>query len=891
MANDYSSIYNIKDFILNDISPKYYNIKDISLLNSGLYGMINDISSTIAEDTMRVTSRYISEQIPGQAKMPEFIYAHAANYGVTDVFATCATCQAVLFIKEQDVLNHGIIDGRYTEYTIDSDLVVYIDNVPFSLPSDIKIRSNFYGGRYNHRCYWATNMRNSLVKGDLPYIKCARTKITNGNVNYIALNVTLYQYMRQRTSENIITNTTLNIPYFDIPFENSICNFEVMYKPPNGSVVQLNKILSNSAPTTSPFIYYALQGDNTLRLSFSNDDRYFTPEYNASLEIFMYETIGSKGSFPLYEGDNIFVAPKSEDSSISYNNEIPLFASMMTASVGGKDAYTLEEINMLTVQKQVTVDSITTENDLMLYLNTYTSLYGTATKPIKIRDDFVDRIYSCYVRLSDDNNIYPTNNLNIDLTLDKLGEEYDPSESKIVIPAGVRLGYLGDSIDYLQLLNDDDPHQDMEYTTVGLTVIDKEETTIASYMNSIDKNIMLSYTYVNDDSLFQFIAKYLNVKRDAALGDNTYTFNLAIASTDLTVDTTSNVSNDLQDDYSGSENFEPTNDDEEFSLNIDNIKVFMFIGTNEGHYIEMTKVADDDSDIDNATVFTCKLSTDDIMAKSNIKLYGLKYCINHQLQECYTAMENPPIKFLVFYDEGNKPGHEYSELIPDSANYTLCNILSSNNNDLYFAYPLNLIRPTLEFKPSLGNGQYNFFIRIHDMPVIGRDFLLNEDNLEPFLARLNHQHDFLDNLLITSNFAIYMRFFNTYGRSRIFTITNGQLLNKVNCSLSLGIHFNNGVVVEDYINEIKLTIKDYVESVNYLENSTGINTIKLSLLSKKIHDTYSTIVDYIVMGSINGYDSNVQSIIMDKDLSAKENLGLIPEFLTIDVNDINITIL
>ena len=49
-------------------------------------------------------------------------------------------------------------------------------------------------------------------------------------------------------------------------------------------------------------------------------------------------------------------------------------------------------------------------------------------------------------------------------------------------------------------------------------------------------------------------------------------------------------------------------------------------------------------------------------------------------------------------------------------------------------------------------------------------------------------------------------------------------------------------------------------------------------------------IDYIVMGSINGYGTDTQTIIMDKDLNAKENLHLLPEFLTIDIKDIEITV-
>ena len=883
MANDYTSIYNIKDFILNGITPKYFNTQDISLANTGLYGMISDISATVAEDTMKVASRYITELIPGQSKLPDFIYANAANYGISDIFATCSKCKATLFIKEKDVLQHGVQDGRYTEYTIDSDLIVYIDGVPFSIPADIKIRSNYYNGKYNHRCYWDSSLKNSAVIDELPYIKCAKTHVANEKEVYIAMAVTLYQYVRKHTTEPIISNTTLNIPYVDVSFEDALCNIEAVYTSNDGVSTQLTKLLTRSAPITTPFIYYAMNGEASVRLSFSNDDRYFIPEYDSELDIYMYETLGDKGNFPIYNGENIYVSPKSDNPDLAYNNDIPIYCAMTSDANMGKNAYTLDEIKTLTAQYQITVNSITTDNDLDVYFGSYTSLYDTRAKFIKIRDDFANRIYSCYTRLKDSDNIYPTNTVDLSITLDKLDTPYDSSENKIKIPAGTRIGYLGDSINDCEVLSDEEPQREIEYATIGLSVIDKAQTTVALYMNSVNKTVSLSYSYVNDDSLFQFIAKSLTVERNALIGDNTYTFTLVIASTDLTAVTTG----DDEDEYAGDE--EVPTEQGDMELNIDKLKVFIYIETNGGHYLELEYVPGEETENTVGYTFRGCMTTDDTMNSSNIKLSGLTYCPNQHVQDCYTAMQDPPIKILVAYDEGMNPGHDYTNLIPKIETFTLCNIFECKEGELYFAYPMELIRPVLEFKPT--EGEYSFYMSILDMPVVGKDFLLSDNHLQEFLKRLNSQHEFLQNLNIISNYAVIMRFFNTYGRSRIFTVTNGGLLNRVNCNISLSIKFFNGVEIEDYLPDIKRVIKEYIESVNYLSNSTGVNDIKLSVLSKTIHEEFSTQIDYIVMGSINGYSTDIQTIIMDKDLNAKENLDLLPEFLTIDIKDIEITVL
>ena len=50
MARDYSSIYNIEEFIINEIAPLYFNVEDVSLNRVGLLGMITDISGSVIED-------------------------------------------------------------------------------------------------------------------------------------------------------------------------------------------------------------------------------------------------------------------------------------------------------------------------------------------------------------------------------------------------------------------------------------------------------------------------------------------------------------------------------------------------------------------------------------------------------------------------------------------------------------------------------------------------------------------------------------------------------------------------------------------------------------------------------------------------------------------------
>ena len=891
-TRDYSSIYDIQNLILNQIAPNCFDIDKVSLMNTGLYGLITGTMSTVIEDNMRTTSRYITEMIRGQSRLPQFIYANASNYGITDTFAKCARCSALLFIKESDILNKGTKSGRYSYYTIDSDMVVYVEDIPFSVPYNIKIRSTYYNGQYNHHCFYDKTFNNDAAdKEPLPYIKSAKTRISGGNETYLALNVTLYQYNRRKVSENIIMNSTLNIAYIDVPFNDKLCNIEVLYGTNDDNKKQLIKLVKNAPPVVKPFIYHELLDEQTLRLSFSNDDRYFTPDFNSEVDIYLYESNGKDGNFQQYTGDDVYVVSKSEDPTLAYNNEVAMYCSIVGDSGGGRDSYSLEDIRIMTDERQITVNSITTDNDLDQYFKThYTPMYNTYAKTIKIRDDVVDRIFSIYTRLIDeDNNIYPTNMVNLEIRLND-SSNISKTDDKIVLKSGTRIGYKDDTtLDECVILSDDIEKQEIEYTTIGLMVVDKSPSSVAFYMNSISKSVILDYTYVNDDSMYQFIVKNLSIERNAALNQDSYLIRALIIPTDLSV--VNDAIEESPDDYTGDMFAENDDTDaeevDENVFNISKISLYIYIKTNSGHYIKLDYNADE-SGPDNGYIFQCEIRTNDIMSGHNIELFGLTSCETQTVSECFTAMKNPPMKFLLFYDEkDSSPLHDYMDIIPETNGLTLCNIYEPQENELYFAYPLNLIQPVVEFYPdSTPDG---FKIEISGTPVVGRDFILKDGNLSKLLSRINSQHEFLQDTMITSNYSIHMKFYNTYGRSRIFTVTNGGLLNHVNTKIDLTIAINDGVEPSECIDDIKLTIKEYIEGINNVGTS-GTNNIKVSSLINILTTKFSNEINYIIFNSINGYSSDIQTITMEYDLSESKNLDRIPEFLTLSVDDISITI-
>ena len=1079
---DYTTIAGVKDFVANDIAPKYFpDISLMSKLNVGLFGMVVDVESTGLFDTMQVASRYITEIIPGKSQLPEFIYAQANNFGITNLFSKCAHCEGMIMVKEEDILKHGTLNSSgISEYVISSDSVIYIDEVPFSIPYDIRIRSINIDGAYNHHCVYDQSVKNSIIDSILPYAQCVKTHVANENQTYLAITVDLYQYLKVNQEENITTNNLLNIPFIDVPYSDQLCNFEAFYKGPTDTdYVQLTKLLETSPAMSQPFLYYKLVDEDNYRVSFANDDRYFVPEYNSELKIVTFQTLGKDGNFNTYTGDNVYVS--------SADPNVPLHCVMTSSSQGGDNALTLEEVRRLTWEKQLTVNSYTTDSDLNTYFSlTETPSGSTKSYFIKIRDDFTTRIIACYTRLRDEMNIFPTNTLDAIINVSDIDDNYS-SDFKFIVNAGARFiyeSYNGQQIiadtaistpvssmsdGYLTIKTDDDiidvsvpsivirddvvdvilsiseaekipdkvvvdtgcratsynialsgvndvitqsvkiklyigkdlndvklwykekefdyesynrftgyiifyttdmgqfsivnrvlsnteckivpanaeaPEDGIEYTNVALMSLrTSPANTISYYMNSIDKNVIVTYDYLNNDAIHQFIVKSLNVKRNAVAGETSYKFTMVLLPSDLTISTQIDDSTGL--DATGRA-FSIINDDDKVTaeFNPTAIKTFIYIprSNSNAHYQEL--VYDPEASSSNGYVFTGSLETDDMVDDSNIQLINVPHTGATLSSFCPVSMENPNIQFMVFYDEGRPVTNGYENILPNVNGMRICNYYRAREGDLYFAYPMSLMESTLSYREivrpddceefdnsreySVGDkvyiisddgselryecldaGRYDYLDENHwkpivtysfyvkNVPLFGREFLLDEFNMSEALDRLTTHYNRLQDILVdmTANFSIALRFFNTYGHSSIFEISNGlgdsETLNRTNCDIWLSIKFFDNSNYMSVLENVKYTIKTYIESISDTDDTTpsSINKVNMSNLIKKLHDTYPSEIDYIIFNSFNGYDSSYQNIDMVVDLTLPENSRCIPEFLTLSMEDIKITIL
>ena len=874
MSKNYTSVYNIKEFLMKQLAPKYWDMNNINHLNVGLLGYTTEMMSTMTDDVSNMVTNYMKEIFPNRAIIPESLYNYASLFQMEDLFAVPAQLDTIIFLLEDEIMKYGTVNDNQIEFTLDALTKVMIEKKQFMLDYDIKIICKNVRGQNIYSAIYDTTFRNDLSGIKNPFVKCKTFTIERKN--YIGLFVTLRQVDVREADETIINNDKINMPVIDVRFENQLANFEVFYRPPGArDYTQLKKRLINSPPIKDEFCYYKFKNDNEIEISFTSKDFYFKPSFNSEILVRYYTTTGEDGNFEQYTGEDIRVIPRS--NRFQYNNNIISFAMVQSASINGKNKMSLDELRPLIVEKFSTVASYTTENDLKLYFSGLRQ-NNVNVSFIKKRDDVFERMFGAYILLTDTKgDCVHTNTLIYNANKTDFDIEYEQSDRWILKP-GHLFKYADKSLDKVVMIPDktvnSEDVQDLEsdsfvFANPFLMAISKRPGSVGYYINSCNSTHTLDYTYLNMETSLQFICNNVYVKRNSLLGENEYTvtvrllpstaFNKEVAIINNTIKVIGVIKDNGVDSCY-------------FNLNYNSYD-------SDGSYFE----------------FVGKIKTDDYITNTNkMRAMNIKDIRTGEALVKTIPMNQCNISILVFTNvEGEEHMEHQYEHLEMFRNFNLSNVFSLDDvdNRINFISPIGVIRSRLKFLP--GETKETFTMDISSTPFVRASYLSKEDSIFYLLDNIRTQHHNLVTIkeLITNNYSIDLKFYNTYGRSRTFTIGEQKdLLNELNVKLRLQLAPTPGADSTTLAKDVKITIKNYIETVN----ETGTNGIYISNLIQVLENQHPEI-RYLKFERINNYPTTVQVIesipITDTFYSPEQKRDFVPEYMNISLDDITINII
>lgn len=537
----YTSSAEVQDFMINNIATNYFDFENVNNYRTGLFGYINEVIAQITMDTHNAINIARREFYPVTAENPRSFYKMAALQKIGLPLVTPGQCKAVLILDQNEIIGNSTYKNGVYTCVIDKTVSIMADKIPFSLLYPIIIVSNETGTGWNHTIHYDKSNTNDLDKQKTSYYISHRT-INQDGKRYLLLSVVLYQCQVETKPEMITTDGLVETVSIMFEFEGDLAGFEVFYveEPGESSPVQLVKLIEGQAMVSAPFCYYRLLNSNQIELTFPNNI-YFTPELNSEIHCDIYTSLGKTGEFPSFKGD---LSCMMQSDDYPYNNNMT-----MLGKIDGKCHLAVSIPSMDTYKETIkaayaTNNTITTSNDLQTLFDQNSRNYNKIVFRKKRHDAF-DRLYGAYVLLRDvESNVIPTNTLTLKLALRDF-DSYNDISTKAIIRPGRLFEYDPDSytleiytgkpVDDLVFTDDlteyDDSSERFIYTNPFLIMCTMEPNLIGYYINSINMISSVDYSYMNDNSVTQFIGNNFKIERNAIIGEDYYKLSIQISPT------------------------------------------------------------------------------------------------------------------------------------------------------------------------------------------------------------------------------------------------------------------------------------------------------------------------------------------------------------------------
>lgn len=434
---------------LEEIAPNYFDFDTSELYMTSQFGYMNEVMSTVENDTHHAVSIARREFYPTYAHYLKSFYKMAALQQISYPLANPATATAILILKESDILTYGTLDelsGIHT-FILDNTAQFYAGNIPFMLDYPIKITAKDYkpivtlsnkiktSSRYIYTARYEKDTSNSLNTSYMKYIKSKVYK--NGPETLLLLKVTLRQCTTTNFSQYINASPLISNISMDFNVGKYMCNFEAFYTEAYQPIVkQLQKLPLNSNPSKNAFCEWQMLDDETLRISFPNNP-YFNPTYNSQLNVVVYTTLGDEGNFDRYDGP---LSCRLQSETYPYNNAVRMTGKIIGSSIGGLSMPSLDDFKQNVIAAYATNKTYTTDSDLQVMFDKTARTTRNRIIFSKKRDDCFERMYNAFLLLKDASGyIIPTNSLTCEFFQSDI--EYTADDGSTVS----RIGYYNDN--------------------------------------------------------------------------------------------------------------------------------------------------------------------------------------------------------------------------------------------------------------------------------------------------------------------------------------------------------------------------------------------------------------------------------------------------------------
>ena len=850
MSKITSDIYQISEFI-EEVKAKHIDAEE-STLQMGLFGYLGDLFSHEIQNTIIVSSEWGNEIFPTRAKYERNIITHAIMAKVQDINATAAKMEVLFGISEEEFLSNMTDDIMY----IDSETPIYIGDYEFHLDYDIKITRNtsITTGENIYIALYDMARDNRVSDITNPYLLPPYI-LKIDNKRYIFISTVIRQLALSKQYTKIITDDIIENKTFDFSFESQLTDFKIIIN--EGTIDEQELIpIFEGMPLEDPnkkYCYYTYIDSQNIRISFVRES--YEPALNNSVTVVIRTTEGTSGVFKY--SDDIIVKPESD--KYTYTNMI-FIVKPRTDSEYGIDRKSIKDLKSIIPKEILARGTITTAADLENFFNMLDDDNNRMIFLKKVDNQF-ERTYYSYMLLKDsDDNIIPSNTGNISILASQFDSE---SDSRYIIRPG-SLFVLNEATDIMERdlsVYTDEEINELEtngflYASPFFIAVNKSPLTLSFYLTLLDRRYLLLFNYINNDSFIQFIATRIQWVRRLLEDSDTYKLNMTL-------------------NQNSNENRGIVEEEEDGTIITNKLKVFLILHTDTGEplrYIEGTLISYDSENLSYNVRFEIK-TDDTITEDSSIKITNMMdlSTTNVSLSYIKSTECKTTIHILAEFDE-EYGLNNLDTYIPNLEGYSLCNTYEVEGGIDFFVNYTDIVQSKVSVEPSVDD-----VFTLKSIPVVKYTYTQDPDSIRFLVEHLISKKIYIDDIqeVLGDQFGIDLKFFNTYGVSKAFTIGyDKHPLDRTNITLNFRAKVSNSA--PENIKDLMISyIKVFIEDIN------DINDVHISKLITEVTNKFLDLV-YIEFLGINNYDTTYQYI-EKRDIEGY----YIPEFLNINSTDID----
>lgn len=847
-----SDVYEITELIEQIKNDNISGVDQLTLAMS-IFGYFSELGSAMMQSAVTMAAEYSNEAIPVKAKFEKNIITHALTLGIEGLNAQPAT-QKVIMLFPEDILIANMVNDRLT---LDKDMKIMINKFEFHLDYDVIIsRSKLPDGSYVYTGMYNIIRQNPISSITNPYLPPIG-RMMSSNVPLVGVTVDLHQVEYTQIYKKILTTNPLENKIITFEFESQLASFDVDAIE-NGEEYHLTPVYDGLISDNDTYCYYQYMDTNNIRIKF--DENIYLPQVNADVTVNVYTTQGDEGNFTYIDGPFTYIF---SSENYSYNR---LYASIQVigSSSNGIDRKSVEELKKLIPPAALARGNVTNTTDLNNYFNQINT-DDVQLLFLKKIDNNLERLYYSYLLMRKDNMIVPLNTIPVNL----IRSNFDGiNNDNYVFNVGNMLYYTGNQNATIRMDIDDEELAQLEdtgfvYMNPFMCVVNKSPFYVSYYLTIMNKTKFLTFEYINQDSQLQFIATTINWRRELFTDRNTYKLDISLSQNildDMDILIRDENDPDIITDIKVRVALVLYNSED----NPYRYKMANFISFDEGSYMANFQVTMTTEDIMDDT--TSRIRIEDMMdIGTATQSYGF---FEHNVKA--------KLYVYVINQDGAAAGRgDADAIIPYMTDYALCNIYEVYDGvDFFFNYS-HIMASTITVKKQ---DDTSLLYTIDKMPVIRYTYINSEKRMQDFLEELEVRRLYIEQCLtvLEDSFGIDFKFFNTYGPSKLFSITD-ELSNIDKVNLSLKFRCQLASVTDNYIEEdIIGVIKNYIEDIN-----NGVSNLHMPNLITEITNQFREQIVFFEFVSINDYGPAYQHIWRpDETLTGK-----IPEFLCINTRD------